>query len=37
MADLRMHPAMRLRIDNALRMPAQSYIDQSYIDQSYLE
>jgi len=27
MADLRMHPAMRLRIDNALRMPAQPYIE----------
>ena len=27
MDDLRMHPAMRLRIDNALRMPAQPYIE----------
>jgi 8-oxo-dGTP pyrophosphatase MutT (NUDIX family) len=26
-ADLRMHPAMRLRIDNALRVPAQPYIE----------
>jgi hypothetical protein len=26
-ADLKMHPAMRLRIDNALRVPQQSYFD----------
>ena len=26
-ADLKMHPAMRLRIDNALRAPAQSYFE----------
>jgi 8-oxo-dGTP diphosphatase len=26
-ADLKMHPAMRLRIDNALRVPRKSYFD----------